>query len=190
MPTVLDCPCCLLDCCLINDLEDPPADGYVDTSHCKSGFSHTVVYECCFAEAGFALRVCGYGKDPQYVRLVRVAQSWQSPAVCRVVHKGAWGLTPVAANKIDRTLESAVEVKAAAKGGNEDEKSVIKRKKPDQKNAWKTMPEAGDTVVVHHGPCCHWTCNRVICPCWHSGQPKLIAGNAIREHRLMASSGL
>jgi hypothetical protein len=167
----LDWPCCTMDYCFINEEKPDEDSDIIDWTHCKSAFAHTVVYECCFA--------CP-SDNPKYVRMLRVAQSWHSPAVCRVVNRGDWGHDPIEANKIERTLEE----------GASEEGATKPTPRRNQKDAWKTIPEKGDTVVVHHGPCCHWVCNRMICPCWNSGSPKLISGNAIRVHRIMASSGL
>jgi hypothetical protein len=134
-------------------------DSYVgDSTHCGSCVVHTLCYENC----------CTWIKEGQHVREVFVAGGWRNTAVCRVVK------APVSTLQMERQLDGA-----SSDGSGDQEVSCCA-------SLGRPPARSGDTVIIHYGPGCHYICNAVICPCWHSKAQTITHQ---RGRRLIASAG-
>ena len=160
---------------------------FVDSTCCASIVSHNVCYEICCAWPSM---------DEKYIVKLCVADefgnwTWHSPNDCRVVGSEdaiTAGAGPVTAQKIERRL-SEVQGGAAT--------APPPAVEPAQKTKGCTdLARTGDRVVIQHGPCPHWVCNAVICPCWMNDQIRFgmpTVGRKVmreRDFKLKASAGL
>jgi hypothetical protein len=119
----------------------------------------------------FALPGC----PVQHRRLVYINRTWTYPGVCRIT-KRAEPSTPItAAHNLDSTLEGVVAIGLPAS----ESSPATQPSAASIDRGCLDVARKGDTVVVHHGPSCHWALNAIICPCWTTGPRNIISENFI-----------
>jgi hypothetical protein len=134
-----------------------------------------VCYDNCFALPGCPV---------QHRRVVYIEQTWTNPGVCRIV-KSAESGAPVAAT---HTLDSALEGVASGLSPSESSPATPPPAASIDRGCLD-VARKGDTVVVHHGPCCHWALNALICPCWTTGPVNIIKENYLQVEGALGDPG-
>jgi hypothetical protein len=140
----------------------------VGGTNCSACYANTICYEnCCVGTAPVSVWLL--------MAIVKGKTSHFNPAICRLLRKPE---QPPTANCVERDGKTPSSSDNSADGTELSNPDLMQ---------WllcccvvPDLAQKGDVVVVHYGPCCHWVCNIVVCPCWKS-EPMQVVNTTVRR---------